>query len=119
MNKKEETSPDGLDINAQNITTTTSIEEGTQKFVGADPALQFVRDETVTYTPEEERKVLRKIDWHILPLLAWVYAIQFADKSTLNFSSLMGIRTDTHLDPKSQQYSWVASIFYAGYILWE
>jgi hypothetical protein len=101
------------------VLTTMSIEEGTEKYIGADPAFEFARQEVITYTEEEERKVLSKIDWHIIPLLCWVYAIQFADKSTLNFSSLMGIRTDTHLDPNSQQYSWVASIFYAGYIMWE
>jgi hypothetical protein len=48
-----------------------------------------------------------------------VYAIQFADKTSLNYASIMGIRTDTHLDDQSQQYSWVGSIFYAGYLLWE
>ncbi|KAK6079628.1 MFS allantoate transporter [Seiridium cupressi] len=44
---------------------------------------------------------------------------EFADKISLNYASLMGIRTDAHLDPNSQQYSWVSSIFYAGYIFWE
>lgn len=85
----------------------------------ADPAFDFAEGEVVQFTEQEEASVLSKIDWHILPLLCWVYCIQFADKTTLNYASLMGIRTDTHLDPNSQQYSWVSSIFYAGYILWE
>lgn len=29
---------------------------------------------------EERRKVLRKIDWHILPLAAWSCGLQFVDK---------------------------------------
>ncbi|KAF8857058.1 MFS general substrate transporter [Acephala macrosclerotiorum] len=86
----------------------------------ADPAFALVGSgERVEYTEEEGKIVLSKIDWHILPLLMWIYAIQFADKISLNYASLMGIRTDTHLDPNSQQYSWVSSIFYAGYLLWE
>lgn len=85
----------------------------------ADLAYQILEAEVVEFTSEEEASVLSKIDWHILPLLCWVYMVQFADKTTLNYASLMGIRTDTNLNPKSQQYSWVSSIFYAGYIAWE
>ena len=85
----------------------------------ADPAFDFAEGEVIEFTKEEEASVLSKIDWHILPLLCWVYCVQFADKTTLNYASLMGIRTDTHLNPNSQQYSWASSIFYAGYIIWE
>jgi ACS family allantoate permease-like MFS transporter len=84
-----------------------------------DPALQFTNAEEIEYTPEEGKKVLSKIDRVMMPLLCWVYLIQFADKTSLNYASLMGIREDTHLDPNSQQYSWASSIFYAGYIFWE
>ncbi|TVY29160.1 putative transporter [Lachnellula hyalina] len=85
----------------------------------ADPALAVLSGGILEYTEEEGKSVLSKIDWHILPILCWIYAIQFADKISLNYASLMGIRVDTHLDPNSQQYSWVSSIFYAGYLLWE
>lgn len=84
-----------------------------------DPALAFRGLKPIEYTVEEGKRVLRKIDLYLLPALCWVYAVQFADKTSLNYASVMGIRTDTHLDPRSQQYSWVSSIFYAGYILWE
>ncbi|KAF2008607.1 MFS general substrate transporter [Aaosphaeria arxii CBS 175.79] len=75
--------------------------------------------ETIEYTAEEGTAVLRKIDLMLMPMLCWVYALQFADKTSLNYASLMGIREDTHLDPKSQEYSWASSIFYAGYIAFE
>lgn len=105
------------------IRTVTDIDEGViedkPQNTGADPALHFIAGEEVEYTPEEEQSVLRKIDRALMPMLCWIYALQFADKTSLNYSSLMGIREDTHLDPSSQQYSWVSSIFYAGYIAWE
>jgi ACS family allantoate permease-like MFS transporter len=97
-------------------------EVGESKLVinkSTDPALLLTHGERVVYTAEEEASVLSKIDWHLLPLMCWVYALQFADKVSLNYASLMGIRTDTHLDTASQQYSWVSSIFYAGYIFSE
>lgn len=90
-----------------------------KKTLAVDLAHEILEAEVVEFTPEEEAIVLSKIDWHILPLLCWVYLIQFADKTTLNYASLMGIRTDTHLNPNSQEYSWVSSIFYAGYIIWQ
>lgn len=105
------------------IRTVTDIDEGVIEDkphnTDADPALHFIAGEEIEYTPEEEKSVLRKIDWALMPMLCWIYALQFADKTSLNYSSLMGIREDTRLDPRSQQYSWVSSIFYAGYIAWE
>uniref|UniRef100_L2GCA4 MFS allantoate transporter n=1 Tax=Colletotrichum fructicola (strain Nara gc5) TaxID=1213859 RepID=L2GCA4_COLFN len=117
-NKDKTTSPDGGDV----IRTQTDLEDGSiekLKHGEVDPALAFVNGEQVQFTPEEEAAVLRKIDWALMPLLCWIYALQFADKTSLNYASLMGIREDTGLDPHSQQYSWASSIFYAGYILWE
>lgn len=118
MDKKVQ-EQDGGDI----IRTATDIDEGAveekPQNTDADPALQFIGGEEVEYTPEEEKSVLRKVDWALMPMLCWIYALQFADKTSLNYSSLMGIREDTHLDSNSQQYSWVSSIFYAGYIIWE
>ncbi|WZH50208.1 major facilitator superfamily domain-containing protein [Fusarium acuminatum] len=110
---------DGGDI----IQTPTDVEEGVmvdkEHMKDADPALAYVSGEVIEFTPEEEKIVLRKIDWALMPLLCWIYALQFADKTSLNYASLMGIREDTNLDPDSQQFSWTSSIFYAGYIAWE
>lgn len=62
--------------------------------------------------PEEARRVLRKIDWHILPLLMGSYLLQYLDKSSINFASVYGLQKGTHL--QGQDYSWLSSIFYFG-----
>lgn len=116
--KNESTSPQEPELSIQ-PTNNHDLEGQSIDISGADPALMYTSADTVEFTEEEERSVLKKIDLHILPLLCWVYMIQFADKTTLNYASLMGIRTDTKLDPATQQYSWASSIFYAGYIAWE
>lgn len=84
-----------------------------------DEALKIIQAEGADFlvTPEEEAALLRKIDWHILPLLCIVYGLQYLDKTTLSYSSIMGIQTDDHL--VGQQYSWLGSIFYFGYLVWE
>jgi MFS transporter, ACS family, allantoate permease len=118
MGEKDAQEPQDLAI-TQQPTTPDYLDGQLKEIEGADPALEFAGDEVIEFTTEEEAGVLSKIDWHILPLLCWVYAIQFADKTTLNYASLMGITEDTHLNSSSQQYSWASSIFYAGYIFWE
>ncbi|KAH8819379.1 major facilitator superfamily domain-containing protein [Xylogone sp. PMI_703] len=62
----------------------------------------------------EERRVLWKIDLHILPLLMGSYMLQYLDKSSINFASVYGLQKGTHL--KGQDYSWLSSIFYFGYL---
>jgi hypothetical protein len=63
------------------------------------------------------RSVLRKIDCRIIPLLFITYNLNFMDKTILSSASVFGLNEDTGL--KGQEYSWVSSIFYFGYFLWE
>lgn len=46
-----------------------------------------------------------------------VYGLNYLDKTTLSYASIMGLRTDIHLH--GQQYSWLSSMFYFGYLFWE
>ncbi|TVY25264.1 putative transporter [Lachnellula hyalina] len=69
------------------------------------------------YTPEQYRKLLRKIDRYLLPLMWICYGIQQTDKISLGTQALFGLREDTHL--KGQQYQWLTSIFYIMYMCGE
>ncbi|KAI2473272.1 major facilitator superfamily transporter allantoate [Annulohypoxylon bovei var. microspora] len=82
-----------------------------------DEALKLVTGEVVVLTPEDEKKLLRKIDLHLMPLLCVVYGLNYLDKTTLSYASIMGIKKDLNL--QGQDYSWIASIFYFGYLFWE
>ncbi|KAF3762228.1 putative MFS allantoate transporter [Cryphonectria parasitica EP155] len=86
----------------------------------ADEALKVLEaenGEVIELTPEEERKLLRKIDLHLMPLLCLVYGLNYLDKTTVSYSSIMGFKTDIGL--VGQQYSWIGSMFYFGYLFWE
>ncbi|KAI0893131.1 putative allantoate permease [Annulohypoxylon nitens] len=65
---------------------------------------------------KEARRILRRIDWRIMPLLFFIYALNFMDKTILSSAAVFGLRQDTHL--KGSNYSWVSSVFYFGYFLW-
>ncbi|KOS47689.1 hypothetical protein ACN38_g1366 [Penicillium nordicum] len=70
---------------------------------------------TETLDPEGEKKLIRKIDWHLMPILITSYGLQYLDKTSLAYSAILGLREDLNL--VGQQYSWTSSIFYIGYLV--
>ncbi|KAK0389114.1 hypothetical protein NLU13_2689 [Sarocladium strictum] len=64
--------------------------------------------------PTFYRRLLKTIDWHLLPLMVFSYMIQFLDKQTLAQASIMGIVQDLNL--VGMEFSWAGSIFYFGYL---
>lgn len=77
----------------------------------ADEALKVLEGEggeVIELTAEDERKLLRKIDWNIMPLLCLVYGLNYLDKTTVSYASIMGLKTDLNL--VGQQYSWIGSM---------
>lgn len=64
------------------------------------------------YSPAEYKKLLRKIDRFLLPLMWFCYGIQQTDKTSLGTQAIFGLREDTGL--VGQQYSWLTTIFYVG-----
>ncbi|THV00272.1 MFS general substrate transporter [Dendrothele bispora CBS 962.96] len=69
------------------------------------------------YTEAEYRRILRKIDRYLLPLMWVAYGVQQADKTGLSTQALFGLREDTGL--VGQQYSWLSTIFYLAYMVFE
>jgi hypothetical protein len=55
--------------------------------------------------PVEAKKVLRKIDLRILPMLFVTYFLQFLDKSGINYASVYGLQKGTNLH--GQDYAWL------------
>ncbi|KAI0407297.1 putative MFS allantoate transporter [Xylaria palmicola] len=66
--------------------------------------------------PVEERKLVRKIDFMILPYLAVCYAFFYIDKTTLSYAAIFGIREDLNLT--GADYNWLSSVFYFGFLFW-
>ena len=62
-------------------------------------------------------KVVFKIDCVILPFLVITIFLQLLDKNSLSYAALYGLESDNNL--KGQEYSWLATIFYIGYLVAE
>jgi MFS transporter, ACS family, allantoate permease len=52
--------------------------------------------EVIVITPEEERRLLRKIDLNLMPLLCIVYGLNYLDKTTVSYASIMGLKVSRH-----------------------
>ncbi|KAJ5710012.1 Major facilitator superfamily domain general substrate transporter [Penicillium malachiteum] len=65
----------------------------------------------------ESKRVLMKIDLVVMPLVVISMTLAFLDKNGLAYAAVYGLETDTHL--VGQQYSWLGSIFYFGYLAME
>ncbi|KAK1515912.1 uncharacterized protein CCOS01_13110 [Colletotrichum costaricense] len=86
---------------------------------GADVALALfdnVGDVHGSIDPEEERRLVRKVDWMILPYISVCYVFFYIDKTTLSYAAIFGIQSDLNL--KGTEYSWLSSIFYFGFLIW-
>ncbi|CAG7919196.1 unnamed protein product [Penicillium olsonii] len=71
---------------------------------------------TISVIDEEtNRKLLRKIDMQLMPVMCFTYALQYYDKALLSQAAIFGLREDLGLQD-GLKYSWVSLIFYFGYI---
>ncbi|RAH41027.1 putative MFS transporter [Aspergillus brunneoviolaceus CBS 621.78] len=71
----------------------------------------------IVITPATNSRLFWKITRRILVIQVVTYFFQSLDKGILNYASIMGIKTDTHL--VGQQYSWLGSILYFGILVGE
>ncbi|KAI7509885.1 hypothetical protein KC347_g4795 [Hortaea werneckii] len=79
--------------------------------------IREVLDYGDTYTEEEERAVVRKIDLAVLPMICGVFFLQYLDKQSLSYAGAFELITDLGLT--NSQYSWCSSIFYVGQLVSE
>lgn len=76
------------------------VEVGEVKDVkNADAALDFLRHEGegVEMTAEDEKRLVRKIDWMIMPLMWCCYVAQYLDKTLINYAAVMGLYEDANI----------------------
>ena len=77
---------------------------------GRDKAAQLLKEagHSVVVTPEENKRILRKVDIAILPIILVIYCLQSLDKTALSYASVFGLIDDTNL--QGQEYSWLGAI---------
>ncbi|PLB43364.1 MFS general substrate transporter [Aspergillus steynii IBT 23096] len=66
-------------------------------------------------TPEMEKKLIRKLDWILVPMLFLTATLGAVDKVAISTAAIYGLKEDLHL--VGQQYSWAGSILSIGSIV--
>jgi ACS family tartrate transporter-like MFS transporter len=61
-----------------------------------------------------ERKVIRKLQWRLIPFLFLLYVISFIDRVNIGFAALT---MNKELAITSEQFGFVAGVFFFGYVL--
>ena len=84
----------------------------------ADEAMAaFENGEVIEIDEATNKRLLRTIDLHLIPLMCVIYGLNYLDKTTLSYASVMGIKKDLNL--VGDDYQWLGSLFYFGYLAWE
>ncbi|GKZ26503.1 hypothetical protein AbraIFM66951_002584 [Aspergillus brasiliensis] len=64
-----------------------------------------------------ERKLLRKMDLHIMPMLTLLYLFSFLDRGNIGNARIEGMEEDLHLG--GTQYNWALTVFFFTYTVFE
>jgi hypothetical protein len=70
---------------------------------------------TLDYTEAEEKRLVRKLDWKLLPILTVLYLLSFLDRSNLGNAKIEGLITDVGV----KDYSNLLTVFYVAYVVAE
>ncbi|KAI0348409.1 MFS general substrate transporter [Trametopsis cervina] len=94
---------------------------------GSSKDRESIAEETVSvpplYRPEvdvstvDEKKLMRRIDWHVVPWLAVLYLLNFLDRGNIGNARLYNMQTDLHITDK--QYLIALTVFFFLYALFE
>ncbi|KDQ57415.1 hypothetical protein JAAARDRAFT_206966 [Jaapia argillacea MUCL 33604] len=69
------------------------------------------------FSPVEDRRLLRKLDWHLLPFVSLLYLLSFLDRSNIGNAKVAGMTKDLAL--VGLKYNIAAALFFIPYSLAE
>lgn len=79
--------------------------------VDSDSGTQAVID---SYTPEEQKRILRKVDLRLIPVLGFMYCVSLMDRTNLGVAMVAGMGVDLKLT--GERYSLVVLLFFITYV---
>ncbi|GFG09752.1 uncharacterized transporter C1002.16c [Aspergillus lentulus] len=65
-----------------------------------------------------ERKLMAKIDWHVLPCLCVMFLLAFLDRINIGNAAILGLKEDLHIQTGTE-YNAALTIFFVPYIIFE
>ncbi|KAL4966832.1 putative MFS transporter [Aspergillus stella-maris] len=69
-------------------------------------------------TKTTERKLMAKVDWHVVPCLCIMYLLAFLDRVNISNAAVLGMEADLGIE-NSTKYNTALTIFFVPYIIFE
>ncbi|KAJ6559172.1 major facilitator superfamily domain-containing protein [Mycena vulgaris] len=65
----------------------------------------------------EDRKLVRKIDLRLIPILTLLYLLSFLDRTNIGNAKILGLTTDLHVS--APEYNTALALYFVAYVLFE
>ncbi|KZT40659.1 MFS general substrate transporter [Sistotremastrum suecicum HHB10207 ss-3] len=69
------------------------------------------------YDTPEDRRIMRKVDRHLLPILTLLYLLSFLDRTNIGNAKLLGLTTQLHV--VGANYNLSLAIYFIAYVTFE
>ncbi|GKZ96520.1 hypothetical protein AnigIFM59636_011035 [Aspergillus niger] len=96
---------------------TVGIHEGQLKDASSHEIEDVDATEVVSFTPEEEKALVKKIDMTLLPTVWVMYLLSYLDRTNIGNAKISGMEVDLNLT--SNEYSIALVVFFVGYVVFE
>ncbi|KAJ7175883.1 major facilitator superfamily domain-containing protein [Mycena filopes] len=70
-----------------------------------------------TFDSAEDKKLVRKIDLRLIPILTLLYLLSFLDRTNVGNAKLLGLTTDLHVG--APQYNTALALYFVAYVIFE
>ncbi|EXJ63060.1 hypothetical protein A1O7_03505 [Cladophialophora yegresii CBS 114405] len=70
------------------------------------------------WTPEEEKALVKKLDWRVFPMLCVVFGLSLLDRTNISAAYIAGMAVDLELTVGAR-YSIALLVFFIGYAIFE
>jgi MFS family permease len=72
-----------------------------------------------TFDQQQTKRLLRKIDWHLIPFLSLLYLLSFLDRTNIGNAKIFGLEDSLSMPKSSDQYNIALCVFFITYVLFE
>ncbi|CZR61499.1 related to nicotinamide mononucleotide permease [Phialocephala subalpina] len=95
----------------------SSVQDSEKQAAGTNASRH--EDEKLLIDTAAEKALLWKLDTRLIPLLFALYLMSYMDRSNVGNAKIAGMSKALKFDAKGNDYAWLLTIFYIGYIVFE
>ncbi|KAM5352980.1 hypothetical protein ACJ41O_005702 [Fusarium nematophilum] len=74
-------------------------------------------DNSFGFSPEDETRIIRRVDWRLIPMVALMYCVSIIDRTNVAAASIAGMMEELEL--VGNRYSIITLVFFTTYIVFQ